>query len=200
MLFGARTRLLGGIGQAQTSVDVMFVQGCRVAVECKLTEDDVGCCSRPNLKTDDPQYLTNFCDGTYTFQMNRAERCALTSKGIRYWEFVPQLTSWPADLNQSPCPLHRTYQILRSLLAACVRPTPEPTLDLANGHAVLVFDERNPTFQPGGKGHSAFVATRGNLKDPTRLRECSWQQIVTAMRKNGRLNWLTESLHLKYGL
>jgi len=60
--------------------------------------------------------------------------------------------------------------------------------------------ERNPAFQPSVKGHSAFMATKRSLKDPTRLRECSWQQITTAMRRNSRLDWLTESLRLKYGL
>lgn len=190
---------LGEAKRAQTSVDVMFIKGYRIALECKLAEDQFGACSRPDLKDDDPQYLTDFCNGSHTLQMNRKERCALTGKGIRYWEFVPQLTSWSADVDHVPCPLRSTYQILRTLLAACVSPMPHPALDPTNGHVVVVFDDRNPAFRPGGQAHSALLATKTCLKDPTRLRKCSWQQIATAMRRNSQLAWLTDALSLKYG-
>jgi len=190
---------LGEAKRAQTSVDVMFIKGYRIAVECKLAEDKFGVCSRPDLKDDDPQYLTDFCDGSYTVQLNRAERCALTSKRIRYWEFVPQLTSWSADVDHVPCPLRPTYQIIRNLLAACVSPMPPATLDPPNGHVVVIFDDRNPAFRQGGQAHSALLATKTRLKDPSRLRKCSWQQIAAAMRRNPHLVWLTDALHLKYG-
>ena len=190
---------LGEAKRAQTSIDVMFIKGYRIAVECKLAEDKFGTCSRPDLKDDDPQYLTDFCNGSYTVQMNRAERCALTSKAIRYWEFVPQLTSWSADVDHVPCPLRSTYQIIRNLLAACVSPMPRLTFDPPNGHAVVIFDARNPAFLQDGEAHSALLATKTSLKDPSRIRKCSWQQIADAMRRNPRLAWLTDALHLKYG-
>jgi hypothetical protein len=142
----------------------MFIRGYRIAVECKLAEDKFGACSRPDLKVDDPQYLTDFCNESYTVQMNRAERCALTSKGIWYWEFVPQPTSWSADVDHVPCPLRSTYQIIRNLLAACVCPISRPRLDLPNGHVVVIFDDRNPAFRQGGQAHSALLATKTGLR------------------------------------
>jgi len=187
---------LGEQQRARTSVDVMFCGGYRVAVECKLAEDDIGCCSRPKLKRDDPEW----CDGDYKYQMERSDRCALSARGIRYWAFVPELTSWTAESDHIPCPLHRTYQLARNLLAACIRPNNDvPTVDPGHGHVVLIANERNPAFQEGGQGHEAVQAAREGLRDPTRLRVCSWQQVIAAMRKDPHLAWLTDGLHLKYG-
>lgn len=191
---------LGENEQAQTSVDVMFVKGYRLAVECKLAEDEFGTCSRPELPIDDPSYDTDFCDGTFTFQKNRSKRCPLTTKGIRYWDFVPELTYWPADRDHIPCPLRLSYQIIRTLLAACVNPDPSPKCDIPNGHAVIVFDERNPAFMAGGKARTEYTTVKKNLADPSRLRECSWQQIVATMRRDPQLEWLTNLLYEKYGL
>jgi hypothetical protein len=70
----------------------------------------------------------------------------------------------------------------------------------ANGHAILVYDERNPAFQKGGDGFVAFEETRGALKIPSVLRKCSWQRIMRHLRTNMILPWLTEQLELKYGL
>ena len=39
-----------------TSVDVMFDGNYRVAVECKLSEPDVGACSRPDLRPSDSNF------------------------------------------------------------------------------------------------------------------------------------------------
>jgi len=186
---------LGEAERAPTSVDVMFISGYRVAVECKLAENKFGPCSRPSLDENDPQ----FCDGTYSFQMNRRERCPLTTQGIRYWEYVPPLTTWPADREQDPCPLRLTYQLFRNLLAACISPAPSPKCDVSNGHVVVVSDERNPAFRPDGQARSVFTAMKKNLKDPSRLRACSWQQIRVAMRGDSQLHWLTDALHRKYG-
>jgi len=193
-------KYLGEAEQAPTSVDVMFVRGYRVAVECKLTEDQFGTCSRPELTDDDPSYRTDFCDGTYTFQRNRNERCPLTLKGVRYWNFVPELTSWPADRDHIPCPLRFTYQVIRTLLAACVDPVRTPKSNSSNGHAVVVFDQRNPAFNASGKAHTEYLAVKRSLNDPNRLRECSWQRITAAMRNDPQLGWLTDALHEKYGL
>ena len=62
-----------------------------------------------------------------------------------------------------PCPLHATYQLVRNILAACVRPNAE--LDPA-AHAVLLYDARNPEFAQGGRGDQAWQAVRGRLEEP----------------------------------
>lgn len=64
----------------------------------------------------------------------------------------------------------------------------------------MVYDERNPAFQEGGKGLISFEFTRQALLEPKMLRKCSWQQILGTMRTKGDLAWLTEELDAKYGL
>lgn len=51
-----------------TSIDLYVDAFPRVAIECKLTEADVGHCSRPRLSENEPDY----CDGSYRHQNERA--------------------------------------------------------------------------------------------------------------------------------
>ncbi len=69
-----------------------------------------------------------------------------------------------------------------------------------NGHTVLIYDRRNPAFQEGGRGLGAFLETQNALYNPRLLRKCSWQDIVSHLRKKDELLWLTEQLKIKYGL
>jgi len=179
-----------------TSVDAMFDGKYRVAVECKLSEPEVGSCSRPDLAPSDSNYESDHCDGTYTHQRGRRDRCALTERSIAYWQYIPKLLTWRADSDMQPCPLRSTYQLVRNILAACVRPNGD--LDPA-GHAVLLYDARNPAFGDGGKGYLAWQAVRSALKNPMQLRSCTWQELVACLRRDDQLNWLTEALRSKYG-
>jgi len=65
---------------------------------------------------------------------------------------------------------------------------------------VLLYDERNPAFQPGSGGLAACVGAQQALREPTMLRKCNWQRITRHLRDQGLLPWLTEQLALKYGL
>ena len=65
---------------------------------------------------------------------------------------------------------------------------------------MLVYDERNPAFQEGGKGHIAFEETKNALLEPDRLKKCSWQRIARLLRGEKRLAWLTDQLEAKYGI
>ena len=108
---------------SSTSVDVWLDDGeQRVAVECKFAEREFGRCSRPTLRPGrNANYERDHCDGSYTRQRGREERCSLTARGVRYWDYLPELFDWSADRNMDPCPLHGTYQLARNVLAACVR-------------------------------------------------------------------------------
>lgn len=176
-----------------TSVDVFVNNGPRFAIECKLAEEDVGCCSRPKLPATDAEY----CNGSYELQQGRVVPCALTAAGVRYWEFIPKLFDWNVAQPLHACPLHRTYQLVRNILAACV----DASGNLVDGVAVLVFDDRNPAWQ-NGNGHIAFQQVRASLQEPHRhrLQRCSWQSIMSAMREEPSLQWLTNELGIKYGL
>jgi len=181
-----------------TSVDAFLDGEYRVAVECKLTEADVGNCSRPRLRPEDSNYKQEHCNGNYTRQRERSDRCSLTAIGVEYWKHVPDLLCWPADEDHVPCPLKYTYQIVRNILAACVRG--DRKLYPERGHAVLLYDERNPAFQEGGAGWNAYDAVKESLKNDNVLRRCTWQEITALLRADVELSWLAEGLSLKYGL
>jgi len=181
-----------------TSLDG-FVSGThQVAIECKFTESEVGSCSRPRLKPPASNYETEFCDGTFTTQRGRRERCALTEIGVLYWKYIPRLFKWEDSTDLRPCPLCMNYQLVRNVLAVCVRP--DGKVSPENGHVILIYDERNPAFGEGGNGLLAFVETREALKVSSALRKCSWQHIIRLLRSKMILPWLTTQLELKYGL
>jgi hypothetical protein len=177
-----------------TQVDVWFDGSTRVAVECKLTEAEVGSCSRPRLPPDDPGQ----CDGTYRRQRDRAAKCTLTEIGVAYWDFISRLLTWPADRDLSPCPLHHTYQLVRNLLAACV--TTGGAVDPDHGLAVLLYDDRNPANHPDGAVGSAWAQVNESLRSPGGLRRCSWQHLLGHLRRQGAAAWLLPALEGKYGL
>ena len=94
-----------------TSKDVAFRGLNPVTVECKFTEAGIGTCSRPDLRLDNPEH----CDGSYTRQSDRHERCCLTEIGVRYWQLVPLLFHINADID------HRVLSAQRDL-PACEEP------------------------------------------------------------------------------
>lgn len=179
-----------------TSIDVLISGNYKVAIECKLTEADVGHCSRPKLKKDDPEEKKYYCDGSYSVQEGRRSRCALTEIGVSYWRYIPQIFSWP-NRQDMPCPINHKYQLVRNILSACVR---DDRASTSHGHAVLIYDERNPSFKAGGAGYIAYEQTKGALFEPRLLRKCSWQQIAKGIRSSGDLQWLAKGLEEKYGI
>jgi len=181
-----------------TSLDGYISGSYTVAIECKFTEADVGSCSRPRLTSADSKYESEHCDGSYSKQRARKERCALTEIGVLYWRYVPQLFKWESDINLNPCPLNTNYQLVRNILAVGVKA--DGTISLDDGHVVLIYDERNPANQEGGNCLAAYMETRAALREPTMLRKCSWQRVVQHIRHKEILPWLTEHLVFKYGL
>ena len=177
-----------------TSLDAFITGDYQVAIECKLTESVVGPCSRPLLNASaDSQY----CDGRYAKQRGRTERCALTEIGVHYWKHIPELFSWNAQRDISPCPGNLPYQLVRNVLAACSRS--DQSASPMNGHALLIFDERNPSFS-SGKGSQAFEDARRALTRGDNLRRLSWQRIAQHLKANHVLDWMTVQLDAKYGI
>jgi hypothetical protein len=188
---------LGEYPSRCTSIDVLLGAEYKVAIECKLTEPDVGACSRPQLKPDDASYESQFCDGCYERQRGRTRLCSLSEIGVRYWDFVPLLFNWSADSALNPCPLNTTYQLVRSMLAICVHP--DGTVRTDSGHVVLLCDERNPAFGPNGKGFKAWNEVKSALKMPELLQKCTWQEVATAISRCPEIGWLADGLKRKYG-
>jgi hypothetical protein len=177
--------------KALTEIDVFFPGEYQVAVECKLTETAVGACAIPKRKNDE-------CDGDIHDRPGSPGRCYLTNRGIKYWDYVPELFDWKYESDRSPCPLQLPYQLVRNILSVCI--CQDGTIDPDKGHVVLVFDDRNPAFQTGGIGDKAWQACRTALKFPRLLQKCSWQVIVRCLRNDSTLGWLTDEIDSKYGI
>lgn len=185
------------LGERRSSSIDGFVPGVyQVAVECKFTEHDMGMCSRPRLPGDASNYARDYCDGTYTYQRGRQHRCSLAANGVLYWKYVPELFQWEANRDLTPCPLYANYQVVRNVLAAAVGRDGA----LTAGHALIIYDARNPAFRAGGAAQQAIVETQQALRDAARLRTLSWQAITARLRQVGALPWLTDALGAKYGL
>jgi len=182
----------------RSSIDGFISGEYQIAIECKFTESEVGECSRTRLIERDSNYQKDHCDGSYTRQRGRKERCTLSEYGIKYWEHIPQFFNWNKNEDMTDCKLRRNYQLVRNILAAGVKP--DGSTSTTNGHAILIYDERNSSCQPGGAIYNAYTETRESLIDPKMLRKISWQRITSYIRDKKLLPWLTDQLILKYGL
>lgn len=154
-----------------TRLDAFFSGDYQVAIECKFTEGDFGA---------------------------RSPQDPLSASRAKYWTYIPELFLWEGDAPRATFPLDRYYQLVRNVLAACVRS--DGTIAPERGHVLVAYDERNPAFQVGGKALAAFAATSVALKFHGVLRKCSWQRIIAHLRARAILPWLTTALDQKYGL
>jgi len=182
----------------RTNLDCFISGQYKIAIECKLTESEFGNCSRQKLKEKDSNYDTDYCNGSYTFQRGRNERCSLTEIGVLYWRYIPEIFRLKSDVDYHVCPIKKNYQLVRNILAACVRTN--GNVDQEMGHAVVIYDARNPKFQQNGEAYSVFEDTRKSLRNPKKLRKCSWQKLIDHIRQKGAMEWLTEQLCIKYGI
>lgn len=188
-----------------TSVDVL-IEGpdmYRIAVECKLSEPEIGTCSRPRLKPNDSNYSRDYCDGSYSLQRDREKRCSLSAVGVQYWDHIPSLFNWSSGLDYPECPLRYTYQLVRNVLASCTREGAAKELTTTSpehGHAVLLYDDRNPVFANGGSGDRVFRKVGNALSDTSLIRRCSWQALLGKLRQVPQLGWLVDGIARKYGI
>lgn len=185
---------LGERASRTTSVDVWLEGDYRVAIECKLAEVEFGSCSRPRLESENEEY----CDGSYRRQKERIERCSLTEIGIQYWSHAEELFGWSSEIDYPQCPMNKTYQLVRNILAA--RVGDDKKLRPGPSHALIIYDQRNPAMAIGGAGECAWRNTYGALRDRSILRRLSWQHFIAQWPNDVILNWLQEELGAKYGL
>jgi hypothetical protein len=119
----------------------------------------------------------------------------LEKQGLQYWNHVPSILEWSLEEDARPCKLLAPYQLVRNILAACVE---DGTVKADGGHALLVYDERNPAFWHSEEG--AFDKLRRDLHNPAMIRRCSWQSIVRVLDGYDDLKWLVKALKEKYGI
>lgn len=113
------------LGEPQeTQVDVLAKSQSGIIVfECKFTESDGGGCSQVNPLGKGSHKGMRQCNGNYEEQVNPVNggraRCALTAKGVRYWDLIPAVMNIDAKIDHAPCPIKGgSYQWMRNLVAA----------------------------------------------------------------------------------
>ena len=97
-----------------------------------------------------------------------------------------------------PCPLEPTYQLVRNALAAAV--AEDGSLEPDRGHALILYDARNPAVRGDRQSRSAVASRDCGVPDPGLLRRLSWQQLLVNLDGRADLSWLTSALKAKYGL
>jgi hypothetical protein len=95
--------------KTRTSVDAMARSPkALILFECKFSERDGGDCSQTHPILAGRHKGMRQCNGYYAPQVNPVNkleaRCALTAKGIGYWDHVPAVFGFPAEASMAPCP------------------------------------------------------------------------------------------------
>jgi hypothetical protein len=106
----------------QTQVDVKAqAQKSLIIMECKFTEQDGGSCSQVKPLQKGKYKGICQCDGSYRVQTNpvngKEECCALTAKGIRYWDLIPEIFEFDSNKEYPECPFKGGwFQWMRNLV------------------------------------------------------------------------------------
>jgi hypothetical protein len=92
--------------------------------ECKFCEADGGACTQTRPIAAGRRAGLVQCNGHYLPQTNpangRQANCALTAKGVRYWDLIPEIFGYAKEANYAPCPFAGAwFQWMRNL-ATCV--------------------------------------------------------------------------------
>ena len=110
----------------RTQVDVLLRgRETVVCVECKFTESAGGACSQAQPLSRGRHKGGVQCNGNYEPQTNPVNsvsaRCSLTGKGIRYWDFIPDVFSYSAEEEYRPCPFAgAAFQWMRNMVLSRV--------------------------------------------------------------------------------
>jgi hypothetical protein len=103
-----------------TQVDAVAISPlAMIFFEAKFNERDGGHCSQTE-KTKEGHIQ---CNGNYELQENPVNKsrnaCALSGKGIRYWEVIPQIANLDASASYTTCPFAESgYQWMRNVAVA----------------------------------------------------------------------------------
>ena len=152
-------------------------------IESKLVETGFGGCS---------VFAQGDCDGRNPAQ--DFSLCYLHHIGRRYWELMEKYGFLTGALRHNlTCVLAVYYQFFREVLLA---------LEL-KGCFVLLYDERNPSFECGDsnnkRGLMPFLTSLVPADLQNRIATISIQQLAAEIRATGRHEWISE-FDRKYGL
>lgn len=150
-----------------TQIDVVIKNNNTVYfVECKFTEAG-GSCSQTN-KNKTAGNLPQ-CNGNYELQTNphpdynSVERCALTGKGIKYWDYIEKIFNYDASKDYQPCPFKgEEYQWMRNL---CFAKAYSEQKHVESNFVVFYFDSDISKFAEKMKDNKHFGKISENQKD-----------------------------------
>ncbi len=144
-----------------TQVDAVAIGASAIILfECKFTEAGGGC---SQINPDKRGLIA--CNGRYEPQTNPQNqvvaRCALSGKGMRYWDHIPAVYDLEANASYAPCPFSfDAYQWMRNVVLA-------RALGVATGKQtrVVATYARAPHLQTSAKvdkgdlGHATRIST-----------------------------------------
>ncbi len=151
-----------------TQVDAMAeCWGNIIFFESKFTEPDGGVCSQIKPLTRGAHKGMVQCNGNYVLQSNPVNgidsRCALTGKGIRYWDVIPEVFNIDPNCDYFPCPFAGpTYQWMRNI---------------TNAYAVAQERDYRAAF-------CLIYADREGLPVAEMVRSPRWQEFLSTVRSD----------------
>jgi hypothetical protein len=149
----------------QTQVDALARgRDAIILFECKFTEEDGGGCSQIQPLSTGRHKGVRQCNGNYAMQTNpvseRESRCALSAKGITYWDHIPDLLKLDVHTDYSPCPfVGGAYQWMRNLVAA---------------KAMAAVEGRKPA--------AVILYADGEFPMANRIRQNTWSSFTDLLR------------------
>lgn len=158
---------------APTMVDaVAFGADSTILFECKFAEAG-GRCSQTMPGEGRPAQ----CNGAHVVQTNPVNsvtaRCALSGKGIRYWEFAQEIFGIDPAADHAPCPFaNDAYQWMRNVVMA---KSLAETTGKATRVAAAYADA--PYLQTARKARSGLLGLQ--TKGAYAIRPVSYEEIIT---------------------
>ncbi len=169
--------------RSPTSIDIVLKNSLDkpiVFIECKLTEDGFGGCSR---------YRDKKCNGMNP--LNKSNECYWETRDIHYWRKVTEHSMTELLESIEICPFAKHYQFFREFLFSVAN----------NGKFVLLYDQRNPVFNDKseqGLIQHLMKLLPDNLKNI--FHTITIQDVVKKIRQsNTHDDWIDEFC-VKYGI
>jgi hypothetical protein len=133
--------------------------------EVKFTETDGGGCSQVRKLTKGVHAGKVQCSGHYQTQTNPVNqiesRCALSGKGISYWDTIPRVFKYGSELDSNPCPFKGPwFQWMRNLVLC---------------HEVAQANDLRPAFV-------VAYADAPGLPVAEKARKDEWRVLLDALR------------------
>lgn len=104
-----------------SQIDVrIYSDKTELILECKFTERKGGTCSQTRRIKKGANINIIQCNGNYGLQTNPVNditsKCSLTGKGIKYWDYIPNIYGIDVSQDYQPCPFNNgNNQWMRNL-------------------------------------------------------------------------------------